>query len=93
MGSHLWSLIFYLGSSCVSRRTGDGRGVTFSILGLQKVLRWIGRHRLLTLALVLALAAVSASLNTWSLYHQVTTIQAARLREGRLTRYLSEVSG
>jgi len=54
---------------------------------LRRVLRWIGRHRLLTLAAVLALLLGAALVASWALYAQKAAVEAAHAREARLARY------
>ena len=58
----------------------------------QKLLRWMAKHRLLTLWLVLAVVSVSAVATIWSLYQEKTAVERARFRENRLAGYLTAVA-
>jgi len=59
---------------------------------LQKVLRWVGRHRQITLGLVFGLFSLSAGILIWSLYQQQQAMQRAQAHEKKLSQYLMGVS-
>lgn len=59
---------------------------------LQSVLRWMNRHRQLTLGAVFTVICLSSVFTVWSLYKQQQTLLASREREHHLGKLLSEAS-
>lgn len=58
---------------------------------LQKLTRWLGQHREVTLGLILALGLLSAGVTIWSQYQQQQTLLSAQAREKRLSLFFLSV--
>jgi eukaryotic-like serine/threonine-protein kinase len=59
---------------------------------LQKVLRWVGRHRQTALGLILGLFVLSSGTVIWSLYQQQQAMIQARVHEKTLSAFLINVA-
>ncbi len=57
----------------------------------QKLMRWIGHHREVTLGVILALSMLSAGVTIWSQYQQQQSTLAAQTREKRLSHFFLQV--
>ncbi|RLB55546.1 MAG: hypothetical protein DRI90_19375 [Deltaproteobacteria bacterium] len=59
---------------------------------IQTLMRWMGRHRHLTLLMVTATLLVAATAVIWSLRSQQLASERAEVREDRLTRFQSQIA-
>jgi serine/threonine-protein kinase len=59
---------------------------------LQRLMRWMSKHRQATLIGVLAILLASAAVVIWSLRAQKQAVERARVRESRLTHFQSMVA-
>jgi serine/threonine-protein kinase len=58
----------------------------------RKMLRWIGKHRQLTMILILMILLISSSVTMWGLYREKAALKAAQIRENRLSHLQAQVS-
>lgn len=58
----------------------------------RKVLRWMAKHRQLTLILVMAILLISATVTTWSMYRKQQAMKAAQIRERKFSLLQAQVS-
>ncbi|QTA87752.1 protein kinase domain-containing protein [Desulfonema magnum] len=58
----------------------------------RKVLRWMGKHRQLTLILILGILLISSTVTIWGLHREQVAMKAAQIRESKLSHLQAEVS-
>ncbi len=58
----------------------------------RKVLRWMGKHRQLTLILILGILLISSGVTIWGLHREQVAMKAAQIRESKLSHLQAQVS-